>query len=96
MDSKVLSTTDVSQYNSFDTSSSFTENKKPKSSRIEVPIKDKFCLTINEAAAYSNIGINKMSTLANSPNCSFVIRNGAKKLINRHKFEEYLDERRVI
>ena len=56
----------------------------------EVPIWEKSNLTLEEAAAYSGIGINKLRSLANDPRCSFVIRIGNKKLIKRKKFEEYL------
>lgn len=59
--------------------------EKPK-----VEIKDKLNLTIEEAAAYSNIGINKIDELAKQPNCPFVLYIGRKKLIKRVKFEKYL------
>ena len=39
----------------------------------EIPIWEKACMTIEEAAVYSNIGINKMDELAKKPNCPFVI-----------------------
>ena len=48
-----------------------------------IPIKDKFLLTIREAAEYSNIGINHLSQMLNDPYCSFVIFNGNRKLVKR-------------
>ena len=47
-------------------------------------------LTVEEAAAYSNIGINKIDEMAKSPNCSFVLYIGRKKLIKRKEFEQYI------
>lgn len=47
-------------------------------------------LTIEEAAAYSNIGINKIDKMAKAPNCSFVLYIGRKKLIKRKEFEQYI------
>ena len=43
-----------------------------------------------KAAAYSNIGINKIDEMAKSPNCSFVLYIGRKKLIKRKEFEQYI------
>lgn len=57
----------------------------------EVPIKDKLNLTIEEAAAYSNIGINKLRELINMPRCQFVIYIGRKRLIKRREFEKFIE-----
>lgn len=56
-----------------------------------VPIKDKLNLTIEEAAAYSNIGINKLRDLMNMPRCPFVIYIGRKRLIKRKEFEKFIE-----
>ena len=58
-----------------------------------IPIKDKFCLTIDEAAAYFNIGEKKLRKIVTENLCSdFVIQNGIKYLIKRKRFEIFLDE----
>lgn len=57
-----------------------------------VPIKDKLNLTIEEASAYSNIGINKIRTMTAQPNCPFVIYVGRKRLIKRKAFERYIEK----
>lgn len=62
----------------------------------EVPIKDKLLLTVDEAAAYSNIGSNRIRELLNEPDCDFVLRKGAYSLIKRIKFEQYILEKEVI
>lgn len=57
-----------------------------------VEIKDKLNLTIEEAALYSNIGLNKIREMANEPSCSFSLFNGNRILIKRKAFEQYLEK----
>lgn len=57
----------------------------------EVLIKDKLNLTVEEAAAYSNIGICKINEMAKDPKCPFVLYVGKKKLIKRVAFEKYIN-----
>lgn len=64
--------------------------------KYEVPIWEKYCLTLDEAAAYFGIGINKLREMADEPNCQFVIFNGSKRLIKRRKLEESLVDTDVI
>ena len=61
-----------------------------------VAIKDKLTLTIREAAAYSNIGINKIDKMLRSPTCPFVLFVGSKKLVKRKEFEEFLAKTLII
>lgn len=56
----------------------------------QIPIWKKTTLTIREAAEYSNIGINKIESLINRPNCEFVLYVGKKRLIKRMQFEEFI------
>ena len=56
----------------------------------QVPIHLKLTLTVSEAAAYSNIGINKLDSMLRSPNCPFVLFIGRKRLVKRFGFEEYI------
>ena len=58
--------------------------------KLDVPVWEKMNLTVEEAAAYSNIGINKIDEMAKAPNCSFVLYIGRKKLIKRKEFEQYI------
>ena len=58
----------------------------------QVQIKDKFCLTIDEAAAFFNIGQKKLRKIVTENlDSGFVIQNGVKFLIKREQFEKYLD-----
>lgn len=58
----------------------------------EVPIWEKANLNLEEAAAFSNIGIGKLRELTNSDNCKFVLWVGNKRLIKRKPFENYLEQ----
>lgn len=58
----------------------------------DVPIWEKSNLTLEEAAAYSGIGINKLRTLSDSEHCQFVLWIGSKRLIKRRRLDEYLDK----
>ena len=57
-----------------------------------IPIWEKMNLTIEEAAMYSNIGINKIREITNSPQCPFVLYVGRKRLIKRKEFEKYINK----
>lgn len=64
--------------------------------KYEVPIWEKYCLTLDEVAAYFGIGVNKLREMSDEPNCQFVIFNGSKRLIKRRKLEESLVDTDVI
>ena len=53
-------------------------------------------LTIREAAEYRNIGINKIDSLLRTPNCLFVLYVGAKKLVKRKEFEQFISQKLII
>ena len=58
---------------------------------IEIPIWEKYALTIEEAALYFRIGQKELREKTEEPNCDFVIFKGTHRLIKRKKMEEYLD-----
>lgn len=58
---------------------------------MEIPIWEKQNLTLKEAAAYSNIGINRLEYLVSQPGCGFLLRVGNKRLIKRKLFDEYIE-----
>ena len=60
--------------------------------KCTVPISEKYALTIEEAAEYSNIGQNRISELLKTPRCSFVLYVGRKKLVKRVEFERFISE----
>lgn len=59
-------------------------------SKIEIPIWEKLNLSIEEAAAYSNIGIIKIRELLKNPSCPFLLKIGNKQVVKRKEFEKYL------
>ena len=60
---------------------------------IGISVKDKFCLTIEEASRYFGIGEKKLRKLVNSNlDAGFVIQNGVKILIKRQRFEQFWDK----
>lgn len=61
-----------------------------------VPIWEKTALTLEEAAAYSNIGVNKLREITNDKNCNFVFFVGTKRLIKRRLFDDYIDQVNVV
>ena len=58
----------------------------------KMPISEKLNLTIEEAAEYSNIGINKLYELTNEPTCTFVLWIGKKRVIKRKEFEKFIEK----
>ena len=58
----------------------------------DVPIWEKSNLTIEEAAAYSGIGRNKLRELTEDENCQFVLWIGTKRLVKRRKLDEYIEK----
>ena len=58
----------------------------------EVPIWQKSNLTLEEAAAYSGIGMGKLRELTNARNCVFVLWVGNKRLIKKRLFDQYIEQ----
>lgn len=73
--------------------------KQNTNNKHDVPIWQKYTLTIEEASAYFNIGDKKIRQIINESIGSeneFAIFNGTKCLVNRKKFESYLDKVKSI
>ena len=58
----------------------------------EVPIWEKSNLSLEEAAAYFGIGINKLREITNEKSCRFVLWVGNKRLIKRRLFDQYIEQ----
>ena len=59
---------------------------------MNVPIAEKVALTLEEAAAYSNIVINKLRQITDEDSCPFVLWVGSKRLIKRKGLDKFIDE----
>lgn len=56
----------------------------------EVPIWEKSNLTLEEAAAYTGIGVAKLREMSGEVECPFVLWVGSKRLLKRKQLDEYL------
>ncbi len=64
---------------------------------IEVPVWEKYTLTIEEAAAYFRVGESKLRKLiSDDPNANYVLWNGTRMQIKRKLFEEFIDKTNAI
>ena len=61
-------------------------------SKPTIPIWEKSNLTLEEASAYSGIGVNKLRELSDNKNCGFVLWVGSKRLIKRKLFDKYIEQ----
>ena len=64
--------------------------------KYEVPLWEKSNLTLEEAAAYFGIGINKLWEMSNDAGCQFVLWIGTKRLIKRKKLDEYTEKAYIL
>lgn len=63
----------------------------------QVQIQNKFCLTIDEAVIYFNIGEKKLRKLvSDNLDSGFIIQNRVKFLIKRKRFEDFLNDLTAI
>lgn len=60
--------------------------------KLDLPIWERKVITCEEAAAYSGIGIKRIRKMALTKGCNFSISNGTQILINREKFDKYMDK----
>ena len=63
----------------------------------EIPVWEKYTLTVEEAAQYFRIGEGKIRRLADIvPTPDWVLMNGSRIQIKRRKFEQFIDSTDVI
>lgn len=58
----------------------------------EVPIWEKTTLTLEEAAAYTGIGIHKLREISDTDKDHMVLWVGSKRLIKRKALEKYVEQ----
>ena len=63
------------------------ERQGSRKGKIEVPISEKCLLTLEEAAAYTGIGICKLREMSNDERCNFVLWNGTKRMLKKDKLK---------
>lgn len=57
-----------------------------------VPVWERATLTVEQAAIYSGIGMNKIRELSDREDCDFVLWIGTKRMIKREKLLEYVNK----
>ena len=57
----------------------------------EIPVWKRDNLTIEEAAAYTGVGMTKLRELSDADSCDFVLWVGTKRLLKREKLDRFLD-----
>ena len=63
----------------------------------DIPIWQKYTLSIDEAALYFKIGRDKLrKIIAENPDADYILWNRTRAQIKRKKFEEYIDKLNVI
>lgn len=61
-------------------------------SPMEVPLGEKTLLTVEEAAAYTGLGVNKIRKISEGDQCPFVLWNGTKRMLKRVELVKYLSK----
>lgn len=60
--------------------------------KVEVPIWEKYTLSVEEAAQYFRIGEGRIRQLvSDNPNANYILMNGNRLQIKRKLFERYID-----
>lgn len=60
---------------------------------VEIPVWEKYVLSIREASAYFGIGEHKLRSLVDANRQEdFILRNGRYTRIKRKAFEQYIDD----
>lgn len=65
--------------------------------KTEIPVWEKYTLSVEEAAAYFRIGENKLRNLISRNNIAkYLLWNGNRVQIKRNLFEKFIDETDAI
>lgn len=60
-------------------------------SSMDVPLGEKVLLTVEEAAALTGLGENKIRKISEGDKCPFVLWNGSKRMLKREGLVRYLN-----
>ena len=76
--------------NSMELNNQNTVTEDNGSRKNEIPMNQRYTLSLNEAGQYFHIGVKRLRRLAECNICNFAVRCGNRYLIVRPKFEEFL------
>lgn len=68
-----------------------SQNRERKR-KFDIPIWCKANLSIEEAAAYTGIGRDKLYEMTSLADCPFVLWVGNRRMIKRRIFDEYIEQ----
>lgn len=72
-------------------------NNAAPNGQLDIPVWEKYTLTIDEASKYFRIGENKLRKLAEeSRGASWLLMNGTRIQIKRKQFERFIDATSAI
>lgn len=75
----------------------FLRMMEDTSAEFQIPIWEKYTLSIEEAAEYFRIGENKLrNIISENKFADFILWNGNRAQIKRRLFEKYIDNLRFI
>lgn len=58
----------------------------------EIASENKYCMTVEEASAYFNVGVKRLISLLESPEGSeLMLTVGVKRLVKKKKAEQFFD-----
>lgn len=72
------------------------ERMEKQDVKKEVPLYEKYNLTVDEASAYFNIGSDRIRSIIEENKSELVLMVGTKKLIKKKKMEDFLDKMMVL
>ena len=65
--------------------------------KVAIAPENKFCLTLDEAAAYFTVGVKRLTYLLDSPEgTDLTLMVGVKRLVKKKKMENFLDKASAI
>ena len=65
--------------------------------KFEVPIWERYSLTINEASCYFHIGDKKLREIIEmDPDADYLIQVNSRVMIKRKRFEQFLDRQEAV
>lgn len=85
---------DYQKWNSKQTYRNKIQNAKRKYREEKnnlVPVWERATITLEEAAAYTGIGVRKLREMTDEPTCDYVMWVGNRRMIKRRKLDEYLE-----
>jgi len=61
--------------------------------KVIIAPENKFCLTLEEASVYFNVGVKRLARLLDSPEgANLTLMVGVKRLVKRQKMEAFLEK----